>query len=256
MSRVPDLPRSALLASWGGAVLRGATSPDAALDAVIGDDTSHCVVGVPGTDGDVGLAIALGRLRTLGATGLALVLPVPGDPSGLPGPPAFNAEAVAAGEAVLVQGVALGMVPTVARSGSSLVQVTWKCAETLSDGVRALPSLSEADRELKEGLAEATTELIRMDVARWRPEAMGELARARARLEEPVLPRDFPQRAERVLVSARTVAAIVAVASPDPGAAVSAGAIAMRGEVLTRLSATSRRAIVAAVNAPLEPQRY
>ena len=43
--------------------------------------------------------LALGELRRLGASGCSLALPAPGDPLGLAGPPAFNAEALEAGEA-------------------------------------------------------------------------------------------------------------------------------------------------------------
>ena len=239
-------------------MLRGSVSPDDALDAVVGTDTRHTVAGAPDHYGEVGLILALGSLRSCGATGLALVLPVPGDVAGLPGPPEVNAEAVDAGEAVLARGLrsqapAYALVPAVETSGSSLVQVCWQCHETLSSRVTALPSLAEADRGLKEALIEATEELARLDIARWRPDLPKTLARLREDLAEPVLPSDYPARAERVLSSARMVAAIVDLATPDPGAAVSAGSIALRGEVLTRLAAVSRHAVVAAVNAPLEP---
>ena len=45
--------------------------------------------------------MALRVLRRDGVQGSALVLPVPGDVYGLPGPPEFNAAAAQAGEAVL-----------------------------------------------------------------------------------------------------------------------------------------------------------
>ena len=48
----------------------------------------------------VGLTLALGRLRALGAVGLRVALPVPGHPLGLSGPPEFNARALEAEEAV------------------------------------------------------------------------------------------------------------------------------------------------------------
>ena len=53
-------------------------------------------------------------LRVLGATASGLRrLPVPGDVYGLPGPPDFNVAALTAGEAVLLDGPAAGLVPTV-----------------------------------------------------------------------------------------------------------------------------------------------
>ncbi|RKS68031.1 hypothetical protein CLV35_3938 [Motilibacter peucedani] len=255
---MPDLPRSVRLAAWGGAVLRATTSPDLALDAVVGDDTRHVVDGLPGSHDDpdgVGVALALGELRRLGVTGLALALPVPGDVAGLPGPPSFNEEALEAGEAVLTRGAAAyALVPSVETARSSLVQVRWRVHAVEPARSTPLPSLAEADRELKEALSEATEELLRLDVARWRPEVLDTLARMRRRIDDASLPDDFAPRAERVLASARTVGAILSLARPDPGAAVSAGAIAMRLDVLDRLSAVTRRALVAAVNSPLEPR--
>lgn len=258
MSRVPDLPRSVRLAAWGGAVLRATTSPDLALDAIVGTDLTHDVDGMPGEPDPLPLLLALGRLRALGATGLVLALPVPGDVAGLPGPPELNAEALEAREAVLVRGTApmsYAMVPAVEAAGSASARVQWRLRPAAPSRVTAVPSLPEADRALKEALAEATEQLVRLDVARWRPEVLETLSRMREAAEEAVLPPDYPARADRVLGSARRVAAILALARPDPGAAVSAGAIAMRSEVLTRLEAVVRHAVVAAVNSPLEPRR-
>ncbi|GAA4940497.1 hypothetical protein GCM10023238_02730 [Streptomyces heliomycini] len=44
----------------------------------------------------MGLTLALGRLRALGASGLRVALPAPGHPLGLSGPPEFNARALEA----------------------------------------------------------------------------------------------------------------------------------------------------------------
>ena len=60
--------------------------------------------GCPGEAAPVGLTLALGRLRALGATGLRVALPVPGHPLGLSGPPEFNARALEAEEAVVATG--------------------------------------------------------------------------------------------------------------------------------------------------------
>ena len=70
------------------------------------------------------LVTGLGRLRAAGADGLGVALPVEGDPLGLGGPPAFNAAALEAGEAVVARGQpALGLVP---RRGRGRVRPWWR----------------------------------------------------------------------------------------------------------------------------------
>ncbi|NBM19838.1 hypothetical protein GUY61_30590, partial [Streptomyces sp. GC420] len=73
-------PRSGLLAAWGNALLAGLVSPDEAASRIAGDDAVHRVEGLPGETRPVGLTLALGRLRALGATGLRVALPAPGHP--------------------------------------------------------------------------------------------------------------------------------------------------------------------------------
>src|SRR5436190_16351323 len=92
--------RSGVLAAWGSALLAGRTGHDEALARVTGTDLPHRVAGLPGTDGEVPLGWALTAWRDLGTAALRLVLPVPGDPRGLPGPCAFSVAAMAAGEGV------------------------------------------------------------------------------------------------------------------------------------------------------------
>src|SRR4051794_11099970 len=104
-------PRSGRLAAWGNSLLAGLVSPDDAVLAIVGDDAVHRVEGLPGETAAVGLTLALGRLRSLGVTGLRVALPAPGHPLGLSGPPDFNARALEAEEAVVCHGVALGLVP-------------------------------------------------------------------------------------------------------------------------------------------------
>ena len=101
-----ELSSAGRLAAWGSAALAGAVSPDEAADEVRGaHDAGTGCVGLPGevADGEPAPTPSR-RLRSLGATGLRLVLPRPGDAPGLPGPPAFNERAVGRGEAVLTVG--------------------------------------------------------------------------------------------------------------------------------------------------------
>ncbi|MET8824273.1 hypothetical protein ABZX04_38995, partial [Streptomyces rochei] len=97
-------PRAGRLAAWGNALIAGMVSPDDAAVAIVGDDAVHRVEGLPGEAGPVGLTLALGRLRALGARGLRVALPAPGHPLGLSGPPEFNARALEAEEAVICHG--------------------------------------------------------------------------------------------------------------------------------------------------------
>ncbi|NED28750.1 hypothetical protein G3I37_28260, partial [Streptomyces anulatus] len=161
-------PRSGLLAAWGNALLAGLVSPDEAALAIVGEDAVHRVDGLPGEAGPVGLTLALGRLRGLGATGFRVALPAPGHPLGLSGPPDFNARALEAEEAVVAYGVAYGLVPEVTEAGPAgdlHVEVVWRVLPVREAPPADVPSLGEAERELAEALRDATAVLSRLDVA-------------------------------------------------------------------------------------------
>ncbi|MGH3371731.1 MAG: hypothetical protein ACRDPR_17195, partial [Nocardioidaceae bacterium] len=143
MSTSTALPRSADLALWLTAYVAGRVSLDEARDAVVGDDTAHDVVGLPGEDEPVPLILALGRVRALGAVAAGLALPVPGDPLGLAGPSTFNSDAIEAGEAVVLGGLDGGLVPHPAGAG-----VVWRFHAATS--LRQLPDPSEADTLLRQ----------------------------------------------------------------------------------------------------------
>src|SRR2546421_13121773 len=92
-------PRSGRMTAWGNALLGGYVSPDEAVEEIVGGDSVHRIVGLPGEQGAVGLSLGVGRVRALGVTGFRGALPAPGHPLGLSGPPQFNARALAAQEA-------------------------------------------------------------------------------------------------------------------------------------------------------------
>ncbi len=121
----------------------------------------------------------------------------------------------------------------------------------------AVPTLSEAERELAAAMREAAEELIRLDVARWRPEVAESLAaiRGHGRTPEAVLAPGYPIRAIKVLTQAQRLAAIADLAAADDGAAVSATQSRMRSSALTGLERVTRRAQLAAYHAILEPGR-
>ncbi|MCX2971281.1 hypothetical protein WDH52_18515 [Streptomyces sp. TRM70308] len=251
-------PRSGRLAAWGNALLAGAVSPDEAAARIVADDAVHRVADLPGEAAPVGLTLALGRLRALGAAGLRVALPVPGHPLGLSGPPEFNTAALEAGEAVVAVGTALGLVPGVLEAGPAgdvHVEVVWHCRPVREAPPADVPSLGEAERELQQALREATEALTRLDVAGSGPVARAALAAYQARAEagRSLLAPGYPPRAVRVLELAQRVRALVGIAQDaGPGAAVSAGEQAARAELLRPVERMARRAQVAAYNAYAE----
>ncbi len=207
------------------------------------------------------------------------MLPRPGDPAGLPGPAEFNKVALEAGAAVLATGTAaLGLVPDAADGsdageatdgvngrGRAAVTQGWQTRNAQTQGWQTydisparttdVPSLAEADRALQAALRASVEELVRLDVARWRPEVAAAVAAIRDGAGgEAVLPPGHPPRAHLLLATALRVAAIVELAGGNPGAAVSAREMARRTAALDPLERASRHAVMAASNAALEPQ--
>jgi hypothetical protein len=230
------LPDAARLALWFTAWVGGRASLDDARDAVVAGDAAHDVVGL--AEESVPLIVALGLLRAERATGAGLALPEPGDPLGLAGPPPFNASALEAGEAVVLGGADLGLVP--ARAGAGVV---WRCLPAA--GRRQVPDLPEADTGLRAALPAAADALADLDVARWRPEVADELMALRRTADLPVPPGTDP-RAQRVLALATRCRRIVALALRDDGGAVTAVEADRRRAALVPLDRAARRAVVAA----------
>ncbi|QKZ22544.1 hypothetical protein [Streptomyces chartreusis] len=251
-------PRSGRLAAWGNALLAGLVSPDDAVHEIVGDDAVHRVEGLPGESAPVGLTLGLGRLRTLGVSGLRIALPAPGHPLGLSGPPEFNARAMDAEEAVICHGAAFGLVPEVSEAGPDgdvHVEVVWRVLPVREAPPADVPSLGEAERELAEGLREATEVLSRLDVAGSGPvaEAAIDAYRARAERGREVLAPGYPPRAVRVLELAQRVGLLVSLARENGhGAAVSSAEMGARTEALRPVERVARRAQVAAYNAYVE----
>ncbi len=238
-----ELSSAGRLAAWGTAALVGAVSPDDAADEVRGaHDAPHRVVGLPGEPEPVNLPYALGRLRALGATGLRLVLPAPGDVAGLPGPADFNERAVGRGEAVVTTGgVRLGLLPE--------LRGTWS-AHPVGDAGRSAVPLPDAARELARVMREATELLVRMDLARWEPAAAMVLSE-RSRAVRPELPASADMQAQHVLHQALRIAGIVELARAGDGAAVTALEMAARTQALRDLDSAARRAVEAACSPPV-----
>lgn len=236
-----DLPDSGVLAWWLTAWLRGEVSPDDLVTAVVADDAAHDVAGLPGEEGSVPLALALAAVRRCGASAAGLALPVEGDPVGLGGPPAFNHNALAVGEAVVLIGglpdCGAGLVPFRAGRG-----VVWQWQEAHR---RQVPDLGEADRALRQSLLETATTLAALEVAKWRPEVADELSNLHRR---PALaaPPGTPPRCADLAARALQALAIVDLALDDDGAAITAFDADTRRAALSGLGAAGRRALVAA----------
>lgn len=260
--RVLEIPRSARLAAWGTAWLQGRASTGGVVRAVTGDDEPHSVepqdvVGCDAAD----LENLLAALRAAGVPALRVVLPAPGDPVGLPGPPGFNAMALEAGECVLTAGgPAWGAVPEVTEFGSELepgALVTWQLRPVNDRPVGGGDGLAEAERALKEGLLTATATLDRLDVAALGPNAAERLRQVR-RAELPIgaLPAGTPARSLQVLSTAGRLRAVLSLAAEDHGAAVTGYEAVERAKALRELDVVCRHAVVAAVNAATAPDPH
>jgi hypothetical protein len=217
---------------------------DLVVDAVMGDDATHAVAGLPGTERTETLVAALGHLRASGVSAIGAAFPVEGDPVGLGGPAAFNGDALEAGEAVILGDSGLGLVPH--RTGAA---VTWTVHPA---GRRQLPDVGEADRQLRSALIDSANALARLDVARWRPEVADELLNLRHR--EPVAaPTGVPARCVELAGRGLQALGIAELALEDDGAAISVAEIAARDGALRPLARAGRRALVAACSPEVWP---
>jgi hypothetical protein len=239
---VIDIPSAARAACWLNAWIAGRESADAVIEGVRG---RHPQVRFLQAAGESALtpALALGQLRRLGVRRVRVCLPRPGDLLGLGGPPAFNADATEAGEAMIWDGADLGFVP--AAVGNSVV---WRGATAVPSTY--LPDVATADRELRAALVNAARALADLDVAAWNPDVADELVNLRS--PHPVaaqLPFASPAAAG-VAATALRSATIVELATMDDGGALSAYEATSRHSALAPLDAAARRALVAACSSP------
>lgn len=236
LTDVDDLPRSARLACWFNAWTSGAVALDEAPAAVVGNDAAHDVTGLD--ERPLPLLLAFGELRRRGGRLASVALPVPGDLVGLGGPAPFNVDALEAGEAVVVWGAGVGLVPQAVGRG-----VFWTC--TPAEPPRALLDLADAERSLREALLRVGERLVELDVARWRPEVSGALSTVRGAAEVP-LPPGHCGRAARVTALARRCRAIAELAMDDDGGSVSLFQSRARHAALVELDSAARQALAAA----------
>jgi hypothetical protein len=241
--------RSGVLAAWTSAWLAGEAAYDDVVARVTGDDEPHRVCGLPGVAGETPLGWALPVLRERSPEGVRAVLPVAGDPRGLPGPGPFTTAALEAGEAVVGRG--LGLVPRVTEHGSvadRTCSVLWTAYELVEPAPDPL-TVPEAEHDLTAATRDAASALAALDVASWRPEVADGLARVR-RGVTPELPPGHDGRAVRLLASADRLAAVLDLARADaPGGAVTGAEARARDDAIHPLATAIRRARQAAYNA-------
>ena len=253
---------SATFTVWTSAWLAGAAAPDDVLDALepwagahdvqAADDRTAAATGLP-APGDPGtsLTFLLAALRRAAPRSPArLVLPVPGDVRGLPGPGVFSREATAAGEGVLfadggsgLEG--LGLVPAAVADGV----LRWTVYPVPDPGpVPEFVAISQAERELREQVRRSASVLTDLGVARHRPGVREEIAASLRARPATLWPAGMPAQPLRVLQHADEVEAILAAASVDePGGALSASAAAARRDALRPIESAVRVARRAAV---------
>ncbi|HEX6685898.1 MAG TPA: hypothetical protein VF062_24190 [Candidatus Limnocylindrales bacterium] len=246
--------RSARLVSWSRAWRAGLVSFDEMLDAIIDDEEQH-IDGLPGEVHELEMREALPAMAKLHPDEIRLVLPVPGDPRGLPGPGvAFTERALLAGEGVIAS--RLGLIPEerqhTSGSGVTFTTVQWHAFELPQAPAAHHADLPEADSQLSLALAEATTELVRLDVAQWRPELAGALQALRKPGPESDLPAGYQPRARRLYARACVLDRVLTLAGQTTGGAVNTAEMRLREEALRPLATACRQALVAACNSPME----
>jgi hypothetical protein len=264
MLRAPDVASltpvpcpSATFTVWTSAWLAGAAAPDDVLDALAPWADAH---DVQAADADTARVTALptpgepvssvtfllAALRRSAPRGPArLVLPVPGDARGLPGPGPFSQQAMSAGEGVLFAEAGLGIVPTPVAEGV----LRWTVYPVADPGPPPeFVALNQAERELRDQVRQSASVLTSLGVARHRPGVREEIAAALRARPTSLWPAGMPGQPLRVLQHADEVEAILAAASVDePGGALSASAATARREALRPIETAVRVARRAAV---------
>jgi hypothetical protein len=247
--------RSARLVSWSRAWRAGLVSFDELVDVMTAIEEEQHVSGMPGTWSEVELREALPALAKLHPDEIRLVLPAPGDPRGLPGPGAFTEHALLAGEAVIAS--RLGLIPEARQhtsgSGDTFTTVLWHAFEFPEAPSSGYPAeVREADEALSTALTEATTRLVKLDVAQWRPELAGALQALRKPDTESELPAGYESRARRLYARACVLDRVLTLAGQAaPGGALNSMEMRKREDALRPLATACRTAIVAACNSPL-----
>lgn len=275
---------SVSLSVWSNAWLAGQAAPDDVLDALSDWAPAHSVTaydavaagrtGLPWPDiAGTGAMSLLQTVRT--ATGprtaegcttqpaLALVLPVPGDVRGLPAGSQFQADALDAGEAVVVRaadGTAIGLVPTFEchdhddpdSAGFPQTALLWSVYSLPGFGVIEHLDLGEAEYTLRSAVRSAAETLGGLGFAPGGEDPRALVEEIVAANSHHRIPEHAPERAVRVLATAAHIDAIITVsAGVAPISTQSASEARIAEATLQPLSSVVRTARAAAVSAIL-----
>ncbi|WP_033400728.1 hypothetical protein [Actinokineospora enzanensis] len=247
---------SATFAVWVSAWLNGSAAADDVLDALRHWAELHDVVAVDESTADnldvplrgrAGGPIAglLAAVRRAECTGGRMVLPVPGDVRGLGGRSEFAGVALHAGEAVVLHGAPLGLVPEPIADGV----LRWTVFDIGDAPATEHVPLGEAEHELTGAMRVAAGVLTELGVAKHRAGVREEITARVAHRTAATWPEGTPPRALRVLQRANEVSAILELAAEDaPGNALSSSSARRRAEALRPLTDAVRIARLAAVD--------
>jgi hypothetical protein len=238
--------RSGPLAAWTAAWFQGEIGPDEVVDAVTLDDAPHLVSGIALDLVPLRDVLAMWRRE---AASVRLVLPVPGDVRGVPGPREFLTAALDTGEAVC--GGSLGVVPEVTEyfPSSAPPSVVWH-AFVVDRVPPEQMHLPDVQHELTTAIRETAAALAAADVAGCGADIADALRAARHAGEHLNLPPRFPSRAVGLLAQAERIQAVLDLAASDPdGGAVDRFGMSARDSALRPLATAARRARLAAYNA-------
>jgi len=282
---------SVSLSVWANAWLAGVAAPDDVLDALSLWAPRHSVTaydsvaadrtGLPWPDlTDAGAVSMLQTLRTAagpitGEPAMAVALPVPGDVRGLPAGTQFTADAITAGEALIVDGGgrgAVGLVPEFTYDESDPdydhtddestghypepISLAWTVYSMPAVPPREHLDLGHEEYQLRSAVRAAADALVTLragmtssDVAD--PRGLVEQVLESARLHRA--PDHAPERALRVLENAAHVDAIITVSSGlMPIGLQSSSAMQIANDALRPLVGVVRSARMAAVSAILQ----
>lgn len=250
--------RSTRFVTWVRSWRAGLAPYDEVAEEISGEE-EHLVADAPQEWTEVPLGNVLPMFARLHPDEIRLVLPVPGDPRGLPGPGPFSGAALVAEEGVVAGGY--GLVPEVrthtSGSGDTFSTVAWRMyplpePPAVATAAVPQPGPAEAESDLNAAIAAATAQLTRLDVAQWRPELGGALAALRRPDFAGDLPPGYDARARRLYARASVLDQVLALAGQAaPGGAITGYEASQRDEALRPLMSACRRALVAACNAPL-----
>lgn len=261
---------SATLASWSVSWLRGHVGSDDVVAALHSWARMHVIIRQPCTceqsEGPLevdecgcppsGIGDLSDLLRGIRAASepadaaVQLVLPTPGDVSGLVAGTSFASAAITAGEGVLVGARGkrgLGIVPK-RESRDVLGWLVFNATPIPSGADMGLGEAEHAMREATKAAAAAIEQMTLLAPA-GAPEAQRCVADQLAGARSHRYPPDMPPRALRILDSVDQVEAIVAAAGQSASRSLTAAAAADFEAHLRPLRATARACARAAVNA-------